>query len=143
MWVDTIVRLSDLITPTSTMRMIVRTADDNAEGHIVEAGFDHFMLVDSVFLNGVHPLAESKTEVAVYPNPFSDKLFLKYDFHNAVEKETKIVISDMTGKISEEHFVSSSSGIIEVGKNLSAGIYLVQLFNGSSAMKPVKIVKLR
>ncbi|HLG36475.1 MAG TPA: choice-of-anchor B family protein [Bacteroidia bacterium] len=140
-WVNSSFRITDYITPTSTMNLIVRTADA-VPGHLVEAGFDHFMVLDSLFITGVPDLASGKIESAVYPNPFSDKLFLRFDFHNPLEAGAKILISDMTGKISEEHFVSSPAGIIEVGKNLSSGIYLVQLFNGNSVMKPLKIVKI-
>jgi hypothetical protein len=49
----------------------------------------------------------------------------------------------MKGINSEEHFISAPVGIIEAGRNLSAGIYLVQLFNGSSVINPFKVVKVR
>lgn len=140
-WIYSAFRMTDYITPSSTMNLIVRTADA-APGHLVEAGFDRFIVADSVLIAGNIDLTSENIAAGVYPNPFSDKIFLKYDFLNPLEAGAKIIISDMTGKISEEHLLNSYSGIIEAGKNLSAGIYLVQFINGSYSMKPLKIVKI-
>ena len=140
-WLNSSFRISDYILPTTTMTVIVRTADA-APGHLVEAGFDRFAVIDSLVITGIPEPVSENIEAGVYPNPFSDKLFLKYNFHKSQEAGAKILISDMTGKISEEHSVGTASGVIEIGKNLEAGIYLVQLLNGGSAMKPLKIVKL-
>ena len=140
-WVDKQFRISDYVTPTSTMQVIVRTADISP-GHLVEAGFDHFMVVDSLYLMSTQSPLSALPEVAVYPNPFSDKIFLTYDLHQLPETLTKVIVSDMTGKISEEHPVVAPSGMMEICKNLSAGIYVIQLTSGSNSTRPIKILKM-
>ncbi|MBK5284620.1 MAG: T9SS type A sorting domain-containing protein, partial [Bacteroidia bacterium] len=140
-WVNSAYRMTDFISPTSTMRMIVRTAD-TTPGHIVEAGFDRFTVVDSLLLTDISNFNSGNISASIYPNPFSDNLFLKYDFHNQPESGRKVLITDMTGKTVEENVIMDSSGIIEIGKNLSSGIYLVQIRNKNFGMKPLKVVKL-
>jgi choice-of-anchor B domain-containing protein len=141
-WINSSIRITDYVTPTSTMTVMVRTADA-APGHLVEAGFDRFMVLDSAFITSLPDVKANTIEVSVYPNPFSSKLFLKYDLHLRMPIGTKILISDLTGKVSEVYFVESPAGIIETGKNLSAGIYFVQVMNGAEISKPRKIVKLK
>lgn len=65
-WVNRHYQISSLITPTSTMRMIVR-AVDNPPDDIVEAGFDRFFIADSA-LGAVSDIANNRN-VIVYPNP--------------------------------------------------------------------------
>jgi subtilisin family serine protease len=47
-WVDRTIRVSDFITPTANMRIIVETSDLPGSGHLVEGGFDKFRAFDSV-----------------------------------------------------------------------------------------------
>ncbi len=47
-WTDRTIRVSDLITPTANMRLIVETSDLSGTGHLVEGGLDKFRAFDSV-----------------------------------------------------------------------------------------------
>jgi choice-of-anchor B domain-containing protein len=64
-WIQRDFRISDFMTPTSTMRLLASMADD-APGHVVEAGLDVFELV----YEDANGLADAATPALVlYPNP--------------------------------------------------------------------------
>jgi choice-of-anchor B domain-containing protein len=45
-WASRSFRVADFLSPTATMRLVVRTADRPATGHLVEAGLDAFAVTD-------------------------------------------------------------------------------------------------
>ena len=78
--------------------------------------------------------------ITANPNPISDILTLSWNVTNS-EQERFVKIMDLKGKVidtKELHFTQGRSDINV--SNLEAGIYLIAL-DGSSAVKPVKIVK--
>lgn len=88
---------------------------------------------------GIDEAAEENSFIA-FPNPFSDELRIK--FFDGMDKGSKVMIIDVTGKIVEEQSVSKTSGALSMGKKLSAGVYTVQLRNSNHLVKSFKVVKL-
>jgi hypothetical protein len=83
----------------------------------------------------------SMTEVAVYPNPFADELFVT--FNSASAKPVELLIQDITGKNIQHLMLQSTSGInklpVDAG-DLKAGIYFVVLKN-EGQQQTIKVIK--
>lgn len=68
-WVSRSYRLSNYITVTNNMHVIVEVRDFSA-GHLVEGAFDKFVVADSNTLSVQNPVAGMQG-MNVYPNPFN------------------------------------------------------------------------
>jgi len=85
-------------------------------------------------------------DIAAYPNPFTDRITLKFDFRQDVPKFT-VVITDMTGKqILRNEYRNAAKGIwqqtLQLNNRLSAGMYIVHVI-GVPGEKPrtIKLLK--
>lgn len=140
-WVQRSFKISDYISPTASMQLKVRTSDNNP-GHIVEAGFDKFLISE-----GPTGIAESNTGnntlISVYPNPFEEKASIVYELKNKLVEGAVIEIADITGRIVTSIVLSQINGTIALNSSLIAGIYFVRVINGNERVEPVKIVKMR
>lgn len=140
-WVSKSFRVSDFITPSATMKVIVRTADAPS-GHIVEAGFDKFFITDGP--SGVEEeLMQNRVAIQVYPNPFTNETTLAYQLQNKLTSGASVVITDMTGRTINKMPVTQAKGTVQLNPSMNAGIYFVRIINGSEITEPVKIVKLK
>jgi len=70
-WTQTLVHVSDYMTPTANMVLIFETADAPGSGHVVEAATDVFVVTDLAEPNSIDIPQNVKPMVSVYPNPFS------------------------------------------------------------------------
>lgn len=138
-WVPKSFKISDYIAPTANMRVIVRTADASP-GHILEAGFDKFMITE-----GPSSIDEysDRAVVSVFPNPFTDETSVAYDLKNKLAAGASIIITDVTGKITGRYNITQSKGTVVMSPELNAGIYFVRIFNGDEISSPVKILKMK
>ena len=138
-WVPKSYKISDYIAPTATMKVIVRTADA-APGHILEAGFDKFMIVE-----GPAGINESNlnNSVSVYPNPFTDETSISYDLTNSLAAGASVLITDVTGKQVARYELKQRKGVVNMSPSISNGVYFVRIVNGDEQTKPVKILKMK
>lgn len=136
-WVHRTYNISSLITPTATMQVSVRCADANP-GHIVEGGFDRFAIVDAA---GVPAIADQTTALSVFPNPFGSSTQVRYGLNHDVVEGAHLELKDIAGRTIATYPVTGNAGTVTIQQQMSAGIYFVQLVNGSEILKPVKIVK--
>ncbi len=74
---------------------------------------------------------------SVYPNPFSDRLFINH--HQNVEK---VQVTSICGKIEHLFYMSDLNGEIST-KSLRPGIYLIQLIGSVETISTFKMVKTR
>jgi hypothetical protein len=139
-WVKRFYRVSQYITPTANMKLIVEIADWPGSGHILEGAIDHFEVTDNSPL-GINDEATGAINFSAYPNPFSSSVTIAYSFEDALNENASLVISDITGKTVQEIPITTSEGKIETGKNISAGMYFVRLINGSRS-EIRKVVKM-
>ncbi len=137
-WVPKNFRVSNYFTPNSTMRLIVRTADAPA-GHIVEAGFDAFSIADSTLSGIQNPILANG--ISVYPNPFDGTTTVHFALDAMPVIGAYIEVKDITGRIVSIQSVSSQEGNVEVGANLSGGLYFIQLVNGTQISPAVRLIK--
>ncbi|MDQ3048573.1 MAG: choice-of-anchor B family protein [Bacteroidota bacterium] len=139
-WLHKSYRVIDKITPTANMQLIVRTADISP-GHIVEAGFDRFLINE-----GTTSVAEnsiSEISMNVYPNPFSNETTVAYDMKNRSMNGANMVITDITGRIIESLPLTMTNGEVKINPSVQAGIYFVRILNNEGGNVPVKILKLK
>lgn len=129
-WEETLIKIEDYIMPTSQMHLVIKATDSNP-GHLVEAGFDSFQIIDSAsvsineFLNN---------EILVYPNPIKSTLFIN------VESNTKIKIIDIQGRELITNQLKIGQNSIDVSC-LLPGIYML-ISQNKHSIKSQSIVKL-
>ncbi|HOY06452.1 MAG TPA: T9SS type A sorting domain-containing protein [Saprospiraceae bacterium] len=78
----------------------------------------------------------------VYPSPTTDRLHINFTVPG--ESELQIHVTDITGKIVLEQQISASKGRQSTFlslQSLPAGVYLLSMNDGSTAITPVRIVK--
>ena len=106
--------------PTSTMRIIVETADDDP-GHLVEAGFDNFLVWDEPNL-----VVEETSDFGfkLYPNPTDRSVFfIQLD---QLLPDARVTVLDMSGRIvgTQQRL---SQGINTIQAPEKSGVYLVEV----------------
>ncbi|MDX2003562.1 MAG: M43 family zinc metalloprotease [Chitinophagales bacterium] len=123
-------KLKDLINPTATMRLLV-SVDDEGGGHIVEAGFDKFQVVDSLpdTISSVSQIERNLFNV--YPNPTKGSVTIKLD--PSITGEVVVELLDVSGRqLQTNQLQVQGNGHVQL--NLSqqaAGIYLVRVQSAS------------
>jgi len=136
-WVHRVWNIASLITPTANMRLSVRAADA-PPGHLVEAGFDRFNIVNTV---GVPAIDAASANVSVFPNPFGQSTQVNYQLGTQPANDARLELRDLAGRLVAAYPVSSSEGFVNIRPDVSAGVYFVQLISGSAKTKPVKVLK--
>jgi choice-of-anchor B domain-containing protein len=128
-------RISDFITPTANMRFEVETAD-RTPGHVVEAAFDYFEVVDSAAATtAIQPTLTESEGIVVYPNPFDKNFSIDINSEDFVDEQ--IQIFDLNGRLIHSQAINSI-GIqnVELKKEMPAGFYILKI--GKSALKLIK-----
>lgn len=141
-WVTKSFKVSDYLTPTANMNLVVRIVDKTS-GHVVEGGFDHFMVTEGIPQVGISEKGSDSYMISVYPNPFTVETTVAYEINTAFSKNTVINISDISGRIIQTIQLNSAKGNVILDQTLSSGIYFVNIVNGNEYYSPVKIVKMK
>ncbi len=136
-WVSRTYNLSNSIAITTTMQVIVETADQPLTGHVVEGGFDQFEITEGTV--GLPSISENQVFLSSYPNPFNNGFTLRFKVANA--SNASLLITDLAGRKVEQQLLNSTSGTLVLGENLSNGIYLIHLQEGGNTLKSLKVVK--
>ncbi|HMT28409.1 MAG TPA: choice-of-anchor B family protein, partial [Bacteroidia bacterium] len=136
-WVNRSYQISQFLTPTSNMQLIVETADWGPVFNIVEGGLDKFEVVE-----GPVGVAENlNVSLNAYPNPYTDVIRVTFD-NSKLRGNAKLIITDLSGRIVSEELIDKSKGFMDTGSNLSAGVYLAQIVSDGMNITPVRISKL-
>jgi choice-of-anchor B domain-containing protein len=137
-WVHSAKRVSTYMTPTANMQIMI-TAADVSPGHLVEGGFDHFLVVDSnaasVATNQVH------SGLLVYPNPFTGMATVQYALTSQPVANAYIEFRDITGRLVSTQAITAREGTVSIGADLSAGVYFVRVMNGTESSEAIRLVK--
>lgn len=138
-WVNSSYRLSNYITVTNNMRIIVEVRDFNP-GHLVEGAFDNFIVADSSAL-GVQNQSLVNSGMNVYPNPFTGSTQVAYSIAESDAGNAYMEVVDVTGRVVSTLQLSSANGIVTVGENLSDGVYMVRIVASEGIISQKKIIK--
>ena len=114
---------------TNGTHWITITLWDNASGYSKTITY----IVNRV-ANAVPTVANSSSEVNLYPNPATSELNLVYDAGADVKN---IVVYNIIGKVMTVYKVTGNSANLNL-ENLSSGIYFVRLMNSHGAMVATK-----
>lgn len=136
-WRRNAFRVSDYLTPTSTMKFQFIASDSTIVGanldggSLVEAAVDDFVVYDALII-GVKEEDSAENKMVLYPNPTSTFINLNVQLKKA--QRVKIQISDATGRIVFEQNKNLQSGkqnwsLEEV--SLAEGVYKVILIGES------------
>jgi hypothetical protein len=136
-WVNRSYRVSNFITPTATMRLIVEVQDFQP-GHLVEGAFDNFVVADSNAL-AVPSVETVSSAIKVYPNPFNGSTTVAYSFDTNNDIQMEIV--DLTGRVVMSNGLNNTTGTVEVGAGLAEGIYIVRFVDATGVLSQERIVK--
>ncbi len=135
-WTEPIVTvLTNELDITDNMSLIVRTSDLPGEGHIVEAGFDQFIVRG--LPQNVDIIEDGRLEI--YPNPASSIVQVSH-------KETPLESVELYNSIGQRVFeikeINNLSTSLTVD-NLATGTYVVavKLSNNTSVVKTIQIIE--
>jgi hypothetical protein len=135
-WVNKNFKISDYLTPTSTMTFKIR-AEDQGQDSNNEAGLDRFLILDSVNNNSVNEIA-NKVEVVVYPNPFTDRVVVQV--LNQKPNSYSLKMFDVYGRLVRmlNSDVATNSFVIE-REGMGSGMYFYQIIDSNITVSTGKI----
>ena len=123
-WMNHEIAFSGAFEFTDQMQIIVETMDMENSGHLVEAGFDKFMITaDNLGLESNH-----NSIFDVYPNPSIDGV-LSIDS----PQKAKVLISDLTGKLLFDASLFKGVNVIDLS-HFVQGTYIIE-FNSEELNK--------
>ena len=121
-------KISDYITPTANMYLEVE-AFDKSPGHIVEAAFDLFEVVDSsASPTSVVQVQNLESDFKVFPNPFTNYIDIDLRSNDLIGQEIRIF--DVLGKTIYSDKIRNL-GLIRISMNqkLASGMYTLKIGN--------------
>ena len=136
--------IADFIEPTDSMRLFVSSIDRGGR-HLVEAGFDNFLVssgvADSVSTStnffGLDPAA-----VRLYPNPSAGAFTLDYELPARVVGTPLLRVYSAQGQLLEERRVGERLvGRLQFGDTLRPGLYFVELSDGNGRLFTGKVMR--
>ncbi|MFM7017084.1 MAG: choice-of-anchor B family protein [Bacteroidota bacterium] len=135
-WYPESFQVNNLLTLTSTMRLIVNISDPGPVFNIVEGGLDKFQIQT---ITGLNQLEQSSVMVSPQPNPFNTTSQL-HIINNEGGKST-LVLFDAVGKQVERQDLEGVNNELIIGQGLKAGVYTARLITNKGISSPIKLVK--
>ena len=143
-WTQTLIRVSDYLTPTANMHLIAETADAPGSGHLVEAAFDQFEVSELADPIGISsPAAAASAQVIISPNPFKGQTTVTVSglVNNAGTQNAVLRITNLQGKTLLTLPVPANTGTFTLQQgSLSAGLYFCQLQQNNQTLAWGKMV---
>jgi hypothetical protein len=130
-WLGNSVSLTDKISLTPNMQLIIYLSDYVTSENITEAAFDYFSITDYSVLSSEEEI-DNKIDLEVFPNPFNDEIILS-------QENLMVKIYNFSGQL-----ILESRNETKINTtSLNAGLYLVEIKNSNNELLKVKkIIKL-
>ena len=136
-WAAKEYRIEDFIPFTAFMQLKVR-AMDQPSGHLVEGGFDNFLVRDSII--DTSSLSENELNgVKVYPVPFTEEINISLDLE--YQNISVAIIELGSGKIVNESNYANTNQITIRG-DFARGLYLVNVYGDGALIDVRKISRM-
>ncbi len=123
-------KISDYITPTATMWLVVEAFDKNP-GHLVEAAIDLFEVVDSAANppTTVPSLQADTWGLRAYPNPSSSVFQVEFILPSGFSSDLPehLQVFNSLGQLVEERLVRNYQVIHQLGQNWPTGLYWLRI----------------
>jgi choice-of-anchor B domain-containing protein len=140
-WVEKSFKISDYISPGTNMQLMLYTADQSNSGHLVEAGFDLFQIIDSA-VTGVNQKPEEN--ILIHISVLENTLYLQYAFNSQTAlNNAAVIVTNAVGQQIINYPLNIKEANISISEKLSAGIYFVSLVNNNVNCITKKIVLIR
>jgi choice-of-anchor B domain-containing protein len=131
------IRLSDFITVTDEMQLIV-TAGDYDPGHIAEAAFDAFSVSGDLLVNTSEAFVDATWKIA--PNPSKDDFVVAYELTETPHHAQLRVVNTL-GQVVANYTVTAAADRINLGHNWLPGVYFVYLEVDGQQTRMERLVK--
>jgi hypothetical protein len=136
-WVYKNIRIKDFLPLTANMNLTVSTKQVNTSFNTVVGGLDKFQITDSL-ANGVITLNSSENSLNVYPNPFSEVIYLSNNNRGGLKS---IAVINVLGEVVYQNSFSGQTNPIELNlSGLAKGVYFIRELtaNGAGAKMIIK-----
>lgn len=134
-------KLGGVLELRDSMRLIVRTEDLPASGHLVEAAVDRFRLIDSTeVVSEVEEAALQPVYFRVFPNPSTDQFTVAYELPKGVERG-ELWLHNAQGQLLRQTRVTGQAGQLQLGNDLRAGLYFLRITAAGQLLQSRKIIK--
>ena len=131
-WVSKKFRIKDYVTLTDSVKIIFRVTATAAASQIVESGVDLFMVTDSIASDVSTISMADKADFQIYPNPLNDGI-LNFSIDHRINANVSFTLLDVTGRMLSQYPVTEQEGKLQLGNELSPGIYFIQYMEGSDS----------
>lgn len=133
--------LTPVIANSNNMHVVFHTAD-TSPGHIVEAAIDKFYVWDGAAV-GVNNLTdEKKIGFSISPVPFNEVAVGNIFGNYSAADNFVLKTYNLLGSLVEQQIITSKNNF-SFGKNLTDGIYIVQLSVNGNNFQTQKVVKMK
>jgi hypothetical protein len=136
-WIKDSFRVDDFVDVTRGLQLIVTTSDIDGTGHLVEAGFDNFLVYGRPIPNGTDNHFTSYLQAKVFPNPSQEGFNLQYEGRTLANPSIRI--TDAIGRMISQQTFSGES--VTFGADLPSGLYFAELYDGASRVYVTKLIK--
>lgn len=94
-----------------------------------------------VFIGDVNSTDElAQNGISIFPNPAVDELYILFEQTVETGKTIRYQISDMTGRLVMESNINSVRETIDI-RNITPGMYMLSIYNGTTRVATEQIVK--
>lgn len=137
-WVEKSFKISDYITPTSTMSILIETSDNGPVYNVVEGGFDKFEVIENPL--SVNEISSNNLSIKAFPNPFNNSVTIKIN-NTELASNASLIITNVEGKNLVNKIITPAQSTFELGKEFTAGVYFIQLKGVNNISPVLKIIK--
>lgn len=115
----------------------IDTLPENLECCILELGVDEVSIRDGQPMSAT---TEAVLQVDIYPNPFHDKLFVRY-LMTEYNTDVRWQLFDVSGRQLLAGNIDSEASELEFAPSLASGVYFFHVQQGGDSRKILKVVK--
>ncbi|MEM9918897.1 MAG: choice-of-anchor B family protein [Bacteroidota bacterium] len=136
------VMLADFIDITDNMQIRFSISDANSlntGANIAEAAIDEFEVFDAN-PTSVSELAVSNISMEALPNPFDNNVQIRYEL-KAASRNAVLRLFNPLGQQLQSRVLDDLQGFVELGENLTNGVYFIRIDLDDQSSKMIKIVK--
>ena len=133
------ISLADTIALRDSMQLVFRTEDLEDSGHILEAAVDKILIKDEKAVSTEAMPTKADVELEAYPNPFWQQFTVDYRLPAGVE-QAQLQVYNLYGQLVQQQPVSGQAGQLNIGQQLSPGMYVLRLVADGALLKTRKVV---
>lgn len=133
--------LKDFIAITDNMRVIFQTADLSPQAHIVKAAVDAFAIKEGLSSSTTTGnVFDNDIQINAFPNPFRQDISIAYELGNA-QQQGMLEVHNALGQLLLRRQLSERKGNIQIGDELSSGMYFLRIQSGGKWSTTQRIIK--